>query len=108
MQNVLIVDDLVDTAGTLIKGVEVLKENGAKNIYVASTHPVLSGKAIERIENSAVTKLFFTYSIQLPPERKSPKMEILSLASLLADSITRIHNEKSISDLFPQKSGPMH
>ena len=107
-KNVLVVDDLVDTAGTLLKGVQVLKENGAKNIFVASTHAVLSGQAIERIEASDITKIFFTDSIQLSSEKLSDKIEILSLASLLADSITRIHNEKSISDLFPQKSGPMH
>ncbi len=107
-KNVLIVDDLIDTAGTLINGVEMLKQKGAKNIYVSCTHPVLSGNAIERIENSVITKVFFTDSIHLPPERRTAKMEILSVASLLADAISRIHDEKSISDLFPQKDGPMH
>ncbi|MBN1464605.1 ribose-phosphate pyrophosphokinase [candidate division KSB1 bacterium] len=107
-KNVLIVDDLVDTGGTLLKGVEVLKSKGAKEIYVACTHPVLSGNAAEQIESSPITKIFFTDSIQLPPERITPKMQILSLASLFADSIIRIHNEISISDLFPQKNGPMH
>ena len=107
-KNVLIVDDLVDTAGTLVKGVQVLKEKGAKCIYVACTHAVLSGVAIERIENSEITKIFFTDSIYVPPDKRTPKMEFLSLASLFADAITRIHGEKSISDLFPQKNGPMH
>ncbi|MBN1480468.1 ribose-phosphate pyrophosphokinase [candidate division KSB1 bacterium] len=107
-KNVLVVDDLVDTAGTLTKGVHVLKDKGARDIYVAATHPVLSNNAIQKIEESAITKIFFTDSIHLPEESITPKMHILSLASLFADSITRIHNEKSISDLFPQKSGPMH
>lgn len=107
-KNVLIVDDLVDTAGTLLKGVEVLKANGAKDIYVAATHAVLSGQALERIETSPITKIFFTDSIHLAPDHITSKMQILSLASLFADSIKRIHNEKSISDLFPQKQGPMH
>ncbi len=107
-KNVLVVDDLVDTAGTLVKGVQVLKDKGAKNIYAACTHPVLSGNAIEKIENSPLTKIFFSDSIQLPPDFKSTKIEILSLASLFSDAILRIHCEKSISDLFPQKNGPMH
>ncbi len=107
-KNVLIVDDLVDTAGTLVKGVQVLKDKGAKNIYAACTHPVLSGKALELIEQSPLTKIYFSDSIQLPQDFKSTKIEILSFASLFSDAIERIHCEKSISDLFPQKSGPMH
>jgi ribose-phosphate pyrophosphokinase len=107
-KNVLIVDDLVDTAGTLVNGTHVLKENGAKEIYAACTHAVLSDDAVELIENSPITKIFFTDSIQVSPERRTPKMEFLSLASLFGEAITRIHNEISISDLFPQKDGPMH
>lgn len=107
-KNVLVVDDLIDTAGTLINGVRVLKENGAKDIYVACTHAVLSEGAIERIETSEITRVFFTDSIYVPPDRRSPKMEFLSLASLFGEAIARIHNERSISDLFPQKDGPMH
>ena len=107
-KNVLIVDDLIDTGGTLINGVQMLKEKGAKNIYVACTHAVLSGNAVDRIESSEITKVFLTDSIDLPPERQTSKMELLSVSSLLADAISRIHGEKSISDLFPQKEGPMH
>ncbi len=107
-KDVLIVDDLIDTGGTLVNGVEMLKEKGGKNIYVACTHAVLSGNAIEKIENSDIAKVFLTDSIYLPKERRTPKMEILSVSSLLADAISRIHFEKSISDLFPQKEGPMH
>ena len=107
-KNVLVVDDLIDTAGTLINGVRVLKENGAKDIYVACTHAVLSEGAVDRIDASEITKVFFTDSIYVPPDRRSPKMEFLSLASLFGEAIARIHNERSISDLFPQKDGPMH
>ena len=107
-KNVLVVDDLVDTGGTLVKGVKVLKDKGASNIYVACTHAVLSGNALEKIEESPITKIFFTDSIQQPLAFQSDKFKVLSLASLFADAIQRIHCEKSISDLFPQKSGPMH
>lgn len=105
-RNVLIVDDIVDTAGTLISGIKVLKESGAKEIYIASTHALLSGEAIQRLQTSPITKIFFTDSLQIPPEKVIDKMEILSVSGLLADAIRRIHEERSISDLFPLK-GPL-
>ncbi|MDZ7724155.1 MAG: ribose-phosphate pyrophosphokinase [candidate division KSB1 bacterium] len=107
-KNVLIVDDLVDTAGTLVNGVQVLKTKGARNIYVASTHPVLSGKAIERLQQSCINKAFFTDSIYVPPEKQIDKMEILSVSYLLSEAILRIHRERSISDLFMVSKSPMH
>jgi ribose-phosphate pyrophosphokinase len=102
-KNVLVVDDLVDTAGTLINGINVLKEQGAKNIYVASSHAILSGNAVEKIDNSPITKIFFTDSVYIPQEKQIEKFEILSVAELLTDAINRIHEERSISDLFPIK-----
>ncbi len=105
-KNILIVDDIVDTAGTLINGIKILKESGAKDIYVASTHALLSGEAVHRLQTSPITKIFFTDSLQIPPEKVIDKMEILSVSGLLAEAITRIHEERSISDLFPLK-GPL-
>lgn len=105
-KNVLIVDDIVDTAGTLINGIKVLKENGAQEIYIASTHALLSGEAVHRLQTSPITKIFFTDSLQIPPEKVTDNMEILSVSGLLADAIRRIHEERSISDLFPLK-GPL-
>lgn len=102
-KNVLVVDDLVDTAGTLINGIQVLKDQGANNIYVASTHAILSGNAVEKIEKSPITKIFFTDSVNIPKDKQIAKLEILSIAELLADAIFRIHEERSISDLFPIK-----
>ncbi len=107
-KNVLLVDDLIDTAGTLVNGARVLKENGAERIYATSTHAVLSQNAPERIEESPIDKIFFSDSIQVPLERRTPKMEFLSAAPLFAEAISRIHQERSISDLFPQKEGPLH
>ena len=106
MERILIVDDIVDTAGTLINGIKVLKESGAKEIYIASTHALLSGEAVQRLQTSPITKIFFTDSLQIPPEKVIDKMEILSVSGLLADAIRRIHEERSISDLFPLK-GPL-
>lgn len=105
-KNVLIVDDLIDTAGTLLNGVKVLKENGAKEIFVACTHPILSGQAVERLQNSAITKIFLADTIFIPDHKKIDKIEFLSVSGLLADAVKRIHEERSISDLFPEK-GPI-
>ena len=107
-KDVLIVDDLVDTAGTLINGVQVLKSKGANTIYVASTHAVLSGKAIERLKNCCIKKAFFTDSIFIPKEKKINKIDILSVSHLLSEAIVRIHEERSISDLFMISKSPMH
>ena len=106
-KNVLVVDDIIDTAGTLVNGVHVLKEKGAKNIYVACTHALLSGDAVARIKDSDITQIFVSNTINLPEEKMMDNMNILCLSRLLAEAIARIHEERSISDLFPQK-GPMH
>lgn len=97
-KNVLIVDDLIDTAGTFVNAVKVLKEHGAKDVYGACTHPILSGKAVERINNSAVKSIVVTDSI--PLKETSEKIELRSVAKLFAEAITRTHNNQSISTLF--------
>lgn len=105
-KNVLIVDDIIDTAGTLVNGIKVLKDKGAQNIYVACTHAVLSGNAVELLKEANITKIFMSNSINLPEAKKTDNMQILCLSKLLAEAIERIHEERSISDLFPQK-GPL-
>lgn len=97
-KNVLIVDDLIDTGGTFVNAVTALKQHGAKEIYGACTHPILSGKALERINGSAVKSLTVTDTIQL--SKTSPKIEVLSSAKLFAEAIIRTHNHESISSLF--------
>jgi ribose-phosphate pyrophosphokinase len=98
-KNVVILDDIIDTAGTLVKAAEVLKKNGALDIYAACTHPVLSGPALERIRGSVLKEVIVTNTIPLR-ENASGKIKILSVAKLLADSIKRIHEEESLSSLF--------
>ena len=95
----LIIDDMVDTGGTLVKGAAALKEAGAKKIYAAAAHGVLAGPAIERLNASPVEELIITNSIPLNG-KETKKVKVLSVAPLLADAIRRIHNEKSISELF--------
>jgi len=99
-KDVVLVDDIVDTAGTLCKAAELLKESGAKKIIAACTHPILSGEAVQRIKNSAILKLFACDSIPLSEEKKIDKIEVISSAELFAEAIRRIHNEESISSLF--------
>jgi ribose-phosphate pyrophosphokinase len=97
-KNVLIVDDLIDTGGTFVNAVAALKQHGAKDIYGACTHPILSGKATGRINASDVKTLVVTDSIPLKEE--SPKIERRSVSRLFAEAIIRTHNNQSISSLF--------
>ncbi len=99
-KNVLIVDDLVATAGSLVEAVKALKENGAKDIRAVITHAILSGPAIERIESSALKELVVSNTIPIPPEKKHRKIKVLTVAPTLGEAIRRIHNEESVSALF--------
>lgn len=99
-KNVLLVDDLVATAGSLSEAIKALKGNGAKEIRAVVTHPVLSGPAMERINNSELKELVVTNTIPIPPEKRGRKIKILSVAPLLSEAIHRIHNEESVSSLF--------
>ena len=99
-KDILIVDDLIDTAGTFVGAIEALKEKGAQDIYGAITHPVLSGNALERISNSKVTKLFVTDTINTEGIEKEKKIQIVSSAELFAEAIRRTFNNESISSLF--------
>ncbi len=98
-RNCLLVDDLVDTAGTLVKACQGLKQAGAKDIYAACAHGVLAGPAIERIENSVIKELIITDSIAMNG-KKCSKVKVLTVAPLLGEAIKRIHEAKSISALF--------
>jgi ribose-phosphate pyrophosphokinase len=97
-KNVLIIDDLIDTAGTFVNAVKALRENGAQEIYGACTHPILSGTAVDRINSSELTSLVVTDSV--PLRAASPKIEVRSVAKIFAEAIVRTHNNQSISSLF--------
>jgi len=97
----LLIDDIVDTAGTLCKAADALKENGAKEVYAYITHPVLSGPAIDNINASTLDELIVTDTIPLSDKaKKSGKIRPLTISGLIAESIRRISNEESISALF--------
>jgi ribose-phosphate pyrophosphokinase len=100
-KNVFVVDDIIDTAGTLIHSVEALFAQGAKSISASATHAVLSGPAISRINNSRLDRVVATNSMPMTDkEQDCPKLKTLSIGNLLAEAIKRIHNEDSVSDLF--------
>ncbi|AVD54721.1 MULTISPECIES: ribose-phosphate diphosphokinase [Heyndrickxia] len=96
----IIIDDIIDTAGTITLAAKALIESGAKEVYASCTHPVLSGPAIERINNSPIKELVATNSINIPEERKSEKLVELSVAPLLGEAIIRVHEDQSVSPLF--------
>ncbi|HSJ38204.1 MAG TPA: ribose-phosphate diphosphokinase [Planococcus sp. (in: firmicutes)] len=96
----IIIDDIIDTAGTISIAASALIESGAKEVYACCTHPVLSGPAIQRIDDSVIKELIITNSIALSEEKKSPKIKQLSVAKLLAETIVRVHEQKSVSTLF--------
>ncbi|WP_050183691.1 ribose-phosphate diphosphokinase [Domibacillus robiginosus] len=96
----ILIDDIIDTAGTITLAANALSESGAKEVYACCTHPVLSGPAMERIENSNIKELVVTNSIALAPEKKTDKVVELSVAPLLGEAIIRVHEEQSVSTLF--------
>ena len=100
-KNAVLVDDMIATAGSLVEAAQALKKAGAKDIYAAATHPVLSGPAVERIKNSVLKELLVTNTIPINDSKKlGNKIKVLSVAPLLAEAIKRIHNEESVSCLF--------
>lgn len=96
----ILIDDIIDTAGTITLAANALVENGAAEVYACCTHPVLSGPAIERIQNSPIKELVVTNTIQLPEEKKVDKIVNLSVGPLLGEAIIRVHEEQSVSTLF--------
>lgn len=104
-KDVLIVDDLIDTAGTFVGAIDALKKAGAKNIYGAVTHPLFSGPAIERVRNSLITNLLVSDSINFNRNNSSEKITIVSAAEIFAEAIVRTHDNESISSLFDVDKG---
>lgn len=101
-KEVFVVDDMVSTAGSLVEAVESLMKAGAKAVYAVATHAVLCGPAIERLGNCQLKKLIVTDTIELTAEKQLQKIEVLSIAPLLAKAITMIHEGRSLKDFFRQ------
>lgn len=99
-RQILIVDDMIDTGGTLMAAVQVIQEKGVRKIRASGTHPVLSGNVYEMIESSSLEELVVTDTIPLKQEKIKTKIKVLSVAPLLGEAIRRIHEDKSVSSLF--------
>lgn len=99
-KNAIIFDDEIDTAGSMMETVKVLKQFGAKNIYAGCTHGILSGPAIERIKNSGIKEMVVTNTVPIPEEKRIDNLTVLSIAPLFAETIKRINEEKPLGELF--------
>ncbi len=99
-KRIILVDDMVDTAGTLCNAAAALMDNGAKEVYACATHGVLSGPAIERIKNSVIKELVLLDTIALPEEKSLPNITMLPVAPVFAEAIARIYEDKPVSPLF--------
>ena len=97
-KDVILIDDMIDTAGTMVKAAEVLKQKGANSVMACCTHPVLSGPAYERLENGSLDELIVSDS--LPLKKECSKIKVLSVAPLFAEVIRRIYNNESVNSLF--------
>ncbi len=104
-KDVLLVDDLIDTGGTFVSAVEALKNEGAKNIYGAITHPVFSGEALKRLESSQLTKLFVSDTIPFKEDGKTEKVSVITVSEIFAEAIRRTFDNESISSLFDIDKG---
>lgn len=96
----ILVDDMIDTAGTITLGAKALLERGARGVYACCTHPVLSGDGVKRLAESDIIEVVVTNTITLPPEKRIDKIKVLSVAELIAEAILRVHTNRSISQLF--------
>ncbi|MFZ5753006.1 MAG: ribose-phosphate diphosphokinase [Bacillota bacterium] len=99
-KTVVMIDDIIDTAGTITLGAQALMDRGAKEVYACCIHPVLSGPAIARLAKSPIKEVVVTNTIPLGPEKKLDKMKVLSVAPLIGEAIIRIHEDLSVSKLF--------
>lgn len=102
----IIIDDMVDTAGTMVEAAEALKKAGAIGIYACATHPILSGQAVERIDLSEIEELTVTNTLPVPPEKKIDKIHVLSIAPLLANTITAVFRDESVSEIVGGDNQP--
>jgi ribose-phosphate pyrophosphokinase len=96
----VITDDMIDTGGTIVSAAEILLDRGATEVWAMATHGVLSGPAIDRLKNSPLTRVVITNTIPLPPEKQFDKIEVLSVAPIIADALTAVFDDTSVSEIF--------
>ena len=102
----LVVDDMIDTGGTMVKGAEVLAEKGAGEIYIGATHGLFSGKAVQKIEESPIKEVVVTNTVPIPEEKRIGKLTILSIAPIIADALRAVFEDTSVSEIFHGENQP--
>jgi ribose-phosphate pyrophosphokinase len=102
----ILVDDMIDTAGTVSEGAKALDREGARDVYAAATHPVLSGKAIQRLEESPIKQLVVTNTLPIPEEKRSEKITVLSIAPIIASALEAVFKDESVSEIFHGENQP--
>jgi ribose-phosphate pyrophosphokinase len=96
----VIIDDMIDTASTIVSAAEILFERGATDVWAMATHGVLSGPAVDRLKNSPITRVVITNTLPLPPEKQFDKIEVLSVAKIIADALDAVFEDTSVSEIF--------
>ena len=96
----ILVDDMIDTAGTIVSACEILKAKGAKDVWAMATHGVLSGPAIERLKNAPIDRVVITNTVPIPPEKRFAKLEVLSVAKIIGDALAAVFDDSSVSEIF--------
>jgi ribose-phosphate pyrophosphokinase len=96
----VLTDDMIDTAGTIVSAAELLKARGATEVWAMATHGVLSGPAIDRLKNSSIERVVLTNTLPLPPEKQIDQIEVLSIAPLIAEALSAVFDDTSVSEIF--------
>jgi len=102
----ILIDDMIDTAGTMVEGAKALQREGASRIYAAATHAVFSGKAVQRIEESAIQKVVVTSTLPVPAEKQIEKLTVLSIAPIIASALQAVFEDESVSEIFHGQNMP--
>ena len=96
----ILTDDMIDTGGTIVSAAEILLARGATEVWAMATHGVLSGGAIDRLKNSPMSRIVLTNTLPLPPEKQIPQIEVLSVAEIIAEALTAVFDDTSVSEIF--------
>jgi len=96
----VVIDDMIDTAGTIVAAADILLEHGATEVWAMATHGVLSDPAIDRLKNSAISRVVVTNTLPLPPDKQIDKIEVLSVARIIADAVDAVFEDTSVSEIF--------
>ncbi len=96
----ILTDDMIDTGGTIVSAAEILMARGATEVWAMATHPVLSGPAVDRLKNSQIARIVVTNTLPLPPEKQIPQIEVLSIAPIIAEALSAVFDDTSVSEIF--------